>query len=128
MVPLGGSHWLNMNIIIQELHSRGHEITVSLTNMWDIKLESTPFKSISINSSFSMEKMVKSLIATHLKSKLGGVSLFSVISTLVWGTREMNKVHKQAVQAMGEVFENTKLMQSLRHAKYDLLFTDSCVR
>jgi hypothetical protein len=39
--PLDGSHWVNMKVLIEELHSRGHSITVIRpTTNWYIKEKS----------------------------------------------------------------------------------------
>lgn len=45
--PLDDSHWINMNLVIQSLHARGHEVTVvrSATS-WYIKEDAAHYNSI----------------------------------------------------------------------------------
>uniref|UniRef100_A0A8C2ITP8 UDP glucuronosyltransferase 5 family, polypeptide A1 n=1 Tax=Cyprinus carpio TaxID=7962 RepID=A0A8C2ITP8_CYPCA len=50
--PLDGSHWVNMKVLIEELHSRGHNVTViRASNSWYIKEESPFYNSITIPNS-----------------------------------------------------------------------------
>ncbi|RVE74691.1 hypothetical protein OJAV_G00025410 [Oryzias javanicus] len=50
--PVDGSHWVNMKVIIEELHSRGHQVTViRRTDSWYIKEISPFYTSITVNLS-----------------------------------------------------------------------------
>lgn len=47
--PLDGSHWVNMRILLEELHVRGHNITViRVSNNKYIQEKSSIYKSITI--------------------------------------------------------------------------------
>ncbi|XP_042564028.1 UDP-glucuronosyltransferase 2B17-like isoform X2 [Clupea harengus] len=47
--PLDGSHWVNMKVLVEELHSRGHSITlVRASDSWYIKEESPHYSTITI--------------------------------------------------------------------------------
>lgn len=47
--PHEGSHWINMNVLIQELHSRGHHITVlRALDSWYIAEHSPHYVSITL--------------------------------------------------------------------------------
>lgn len=49
MFPLDGSHWVNMRILLEELHARGHDITViRISNNLYIQEESPIYRSITI--------------------------------------------------------------------------------
>ncbi|XP_067377060.1 UDP-glucuronosyltransferase 2A2-like [Channa argus] len=55
--PLDGSHWVNMKVIVEELHSRGHEVTVLRpSDSWFIKPDSPHYKSITIKSSAGFDE------------------------------------------------------------------------
>uniref|UniRef100_A0AAQ6IP30 UDP-glucuronosyltransferase n=1 Tax=Anabas testudineus TaxID=64144 RepID=A0AAQ6IP30_ANATE len=127
--PVDGSHWINMKVIIEELHSRGHQVTVLRpSDTWYIKPDSPHYKTITINSSAGFdEEGFGSFVTTLLTMRREGASLWSRISMeyeLMIQVYEMNKKLLQTVEGM---FENIKLMQSLRDAKYDLLLTDPAI-
>uniref|UniRef100_A0A672GH11 UDP-glucuronosyltransferase n=1 Tax=Salarias fasciatus TaxID=181472 RepID=A0A672GH11_SALFA len=47
--PLDGSHWVNMKVILEDLHSRGHNLTViRASNSWYIPEQSPLYTSISV--------------------------------------------------------------------------------
>ncbi|XP_040010963.1 UDP-glucuronosyltransferase 2A2-like [Xiphias gladius] len=127
--PVDGSHWINMKVIIEELHSRGHEITVLRPlDTWYIKPESPHYKSITINSSAGFDaECFGSFITSLLNLRREGASLWIRISMEYELMTQFYQIHKQVLQMVGEMFENTKLMQSLRDAKYDLVLTDPAI-
>uniref|UniRef100_A0A3Q3IRR7 UDP-glucuronosyltransferase n=1 Tax=Monopterus albus TaxID=43700 RepID=A0A3Q3IRR7_MONAL len=124
--PVDGSHWINMKVIIEELHSRGHEITVLRpSDTWYIKPESPHYKSITINSSSGFDEEGLGLFVTNsLKIQREGASLWTRLSMEYELLSLFNQLHKLVVQMMGEIFENTELMQNLHDAKYDVVLTD----
>lgn len=51
VVPVDGSHWINMKIILEQLHSRGHNITVLCSaKSWYIPNNSSIYTSINIST------------------------------------------------------------------------------
>uniref|UniRef100_A0A3Q3J3H5 UDP glucuronosyltransferase 5 family, polypeptide D1 n=1 Tax=Monopterus albus TaxID=43700 RepID=A0A3Q3J3H5_MONAL len=124
--PLDGSHWINMKVIIEELHSRGHEITVlQPSNTWYIKPESPHYKSITINSSAGFnEEGFRLFVINTLKMQREGAPLWTRLSIEYELLSLFYQINKDVLQMMGEIFENTKLMQSLHDAKYDVVLTD----
>uniref|UniRef100_A0A3B5MC83 UDP glucuronosyltransferase 5 family, polypeptide F1 n=1 Tax=Xiphophorus couchianus TaxID=32473 RepID=A0A3B5MC83_9TELE len=113
--PLDGSHWVNMNIIVEELHARGHEVTP----------DSPHYKSITINTSGGFEKESFQLYVTRtLNMRRQGASFWTRISLEYDVMTQFYELHKQGLQMVEDVFENNQLMQSLHDAKYDLVLTD----
>ena len=50
LFPHDGSHWVNMNILIQELHNKGHHVTVIRpADSWYIKEHSPHYDSITVD-------------------------------------------------------------------------------
>lgn len=48
--PVDGSHWINMKVLLEELHARGHNLTViRASTSWYIPEESPMYSSITIN-------------------------------------------------------------------------------
>ncbi|XP_062272773.1 UDP-glucuronosyltransferase 2A1-like [Scomber scombrus] len=127
--PLDGSHWVNMKILIEELHSRGHEITVMWpSNSWYIKAESNHYKSITINSPIGFDpESFGSFITRMVKNRLEGAAIWTRMSLEYEMMTQFYEMHKHAVETIVDVFENKKLMQSLHDAKYDVVLTDPAI-
>ncbi|XP_035853015.1 UDP-glucuronosyltransferase 2A2-like [Sander lucioperca] len=127
--PVDGSHWVNMKVLIEELHSRGHEITViQPSDSSYIKPESPHYKSITINSSAGFdEELVGSFVITMINMRREGASLWTRLSLEFEVWTQFYQLHEQVIRMMREMFENTKLMHSLHDAKYDLVLTDPVI-
>ncbi|XP_041854848.1 UDP-glucuronosyltransferase 2A2-like [Melanotaenia boesemani] len=124
--PLDGSHWINMKVIIDELHARGHEVTVLRpSDSWYIKPDSPHYTAITVNSSAGFDKdNFGSFVMRMLTMRRQGSSFWTRMSLeydLIQSFYQMNQLVLQMVE---QIFENSKLMQSLRDAKYDLVLTD----
>uniref|UniRef100_A0A8C6SM74 Glucuronosyltransferase n=1 Tax=Neogobius melanostomus TaxID=47308 RepID=A0A8C6SM74_9GOBI len=108
--PLGGSHWVNMRVVVEELHSRGHEVTVlSPIDAWYIKAQSPFYKSITLNSSSGFSKEDLSLFTAHMVQLRRQESL------------------KSNAEMVEQMFENRTLMQDLKDSNYDLVLTDPAI-
>ncbi|XP_056232708.1 UDP-glucuronosyltransferase 2A2-like [Seriola aureovittata] len=127
--PVDGSHWVNMKVIIEELHSRGHEITVLRpSDTWYIKPESPHYKSITINSSAGFdEKRFGSFVTTMLNLRREGASLWTRMSLEYELITQFYQMHKKVLEMVGDIFDNPELMQSLHDAKYDMVLTDPAI-
>lgn len=127
--PLDGSHWINMKVLIEKLHSRGHEITVVRpSDSWYIKPESPYYKSITINSTAGFDEgRFGSFVITLLNMRRKGASFWSRLFLEYELMVQFRQMNYEAIQMVEEMFENTKLMQSLHDAKYDLLLTDPAI-
>ncbi|KAM4746508.1 UDP-glucuronosyltransferase 2A1-like [Anableps anableps] len=124
--PVDGSHWVNMNIIIEELHARGHEVTVLCPfESWHIKPDSLHYKAITVNSSTGFNKQIfGSFVTRTLKLRREGTSFWTHISVVRNLLLQSYLLHEQVLQMTQVIFEDEALMQSLRDAKYDLVLTD----
>lgn len=67
--PLDGSHWINMKILLEELHARGHNITVvRASTSWYIAEESPLYKSITLEmEEESSENFFDSYLKEHMR-------------------------------------------------------------
>ncbi|XP_053182149.1 UDP-glucuronosyltransferase 2A2-like [Scomber japonicus] len=124
--PVDGSHWINMKAIIEELHSRGHEITVLRpSDSWYIKAESNLYKTITINSPSGFdEESFGSFINKLMLMRREGASIWTRMSLEYEYLLQFYQVNKQVVNMMTNVFEDKKLIQSLQDTKYDVFLTD----
>ncbi|XP_062406040.1 UDP-glucuronosyltransferase 2A1-like [Sardina pilchardus] len=119
--PADASHWVNMNIIIEELHSRGHSITVVRdSNSWYIKEESPHYKAITISSGESVDD---SFIQRMLNIKIEGKPDRDMEQSREL-LEALSKMNKDICTMMSAMFADEALMQSLQEAKYDLVLSD----
>uniref|UniRef100_A0A3Q2CT30 UDP-glucuronosyltransferase n=1 Tax=Cyprinodon variegatus TaxID=28743 RepID=A0A3Q2CT30_CYPVA len=127
--PTDGSHWVNMNVIIEELHSRGHEVTViQPSDTWYIKPDSPHYQSITINCSAGFDKEEFELyVKRTLHMRHHGAFLWTRIALEYDLMIQMNQLHKQQLKMLEAIFEDKQLMQYLIDAKYDLVLTDPAV-
>ncbi|KAM3616738.1 uncharacterized protein V6R79_022432 [Siganus canaliculatus] len=127
--PVDGSHWINMKVLTEELYSRGHEITVLRpSDSWYIKPESPYYTSITVNSSAGFnEELFGFFVTRMLNMRREGASFWNRISLEYELVEQFYQMNKQVIQMVGEMFENTKLMQKLHDAKFDLVLTDPAV-
>ena len=127
VVPLEGSHWVNMDIIIQALHSNGHEITVVRnTKSWYIKEHSSYYNSVTVSVTEGFdEDFVKPILNKLFDIERGKVSSFNFINLQMEMTAAMYKGNAFACETISNMFEDKALMSTLKDSQYDLVLTDS---
>ncbi|XP_042161186.1 UDP-glucuronosyltransferase 2A1-like [Oncorhynchus tshawytscha] len=127
--PLDGSHWVNMNLLIEGLHARGHQVTVVRSaSSWYIKESSPHYRSISITVPGGMDIEKQDFFASFLVKMLQiqreGASPLAFVSFYSYMLSALSGMHQQASQFVVEMFENKALMQSLRDSQYDVVLLD----
>lgn len=68
VVPVDGSHWVNMKILIVELHAKGHNLTVIRhSTSWYIPEKSDLFTSITLPMKENFEEFFDSFLNEQIK-------------------------------------------------------------
>ncbi|XP_060765023.1 UDP-glucuronosyltransferase 2C1-like [Neoarius graeffei] len=122
--PVDGSHWINMKVLIMELHSKGHIITVirDSSSMY-VKEESPYYSSITVDVGVHAQNFttfVSNVIqAQRLKTSFWGKIMFGVESMKMFA-----KINENICNMTAIIFENEPLMKSLQQAKFDMMLTD----
>uniref|UniRef100_UPI003AABC7F3 UDP-glucuronosyltransferase 1-2-like isoform X1 n=1 Tax=Centroberyx gerrardi TaxID=166262 RepID=UPI003AABC7F3 len=127
--PVDGSHWVNMNLLIQGLHARGHEVTVVRTaTSWYIKEEAPHYRSLTITLPEAISIEEQDFFVTFLVKMLAiqkqGASVMAFMSFYWEMLTSLSKIHQQASLLGVAMFENKALMQSLRDTEYDTVLLD----
>ncbi|KAI4807904.1 hypothetical protein KUCAC02_027679 [Chaenocephalus aceratus] len=127
--PVDGSHWVNMKLLIQGLHARGHEITVVRTaSSWYIKEDSPHYSSITVTLPEAIDIEEQDFFVTFLFKMLTiqkeGASLITFVKFYWEMLGALSNIHKQASQLTVEMFENKTLMQSIRDTQFDVVLID----
>uniref|UniRef100_A0A3Q4HAK0 UDP glucuronosyltransferase 5 family, polypeptide B4 n=1 Tax=Neolamprologus brichardi TaxID=32507 RepID=A0A3Q4HAK0_NEOBR len=108
--PVDGSHWVNMNAIIQD---------------WYIKKFSPFYTSITLDmeSGFD-EDFLTAFIAELLDIQKGGMSVWKRFKLEMEQAKKTSEVQKKQSKLIEGLLENKALIQSLKDAEYDLVLTD----
>ncbi|XP_069384372.1 UDP-glucuronosyltransferase 2C1-like isoform X2 [Paralichthys olivaceus] len=129
--PLDGSHWINMKILIEALHAKGHEVAVlRAKDSWYISEKSPFYTSITLPSTGGFEENFDTFLLPQLAIRLQGkpTSLWSLFWTQVklqWMvTNQFSEFHKRVSEMVDKMFEDENLMRSLHEAKFDVVLTD----
>ncbi|CAJ1049066.1 LOW QUALITY PROTEIN: UDP-glucuronosyltransferase 2C1-like [Xyrichtys novacula] len=123
---MDGSHWVNMNVIIEALHSRGHQITVvRAPDSWYIKDTSPYYTSITLETESGFdEDFTTDFAAKLLELQREGRSAWARFKLEMEQLHIASKLHEGTSKMLELLFENTNLMKMLQDAKYDLVLTD----
>uniref|UniRef100_A0A3Q2ZI29 UDP-glucuronosyltransferase n=1 Tax=Kryptolebias marmoratus TaxID=37003 RepID=A0A3Q2ZI29_KRYMA len=126
VVPVDGSHWINMKVILAELHSRGHQITVLRSaKSWYIPSNSTVYTSIDV-------PMLQDEVDINYYNKMlpdvmnccrypGFLHTFCVRFLI---TSMLTQGHDTLARSAAEILDNFVLMKKLQESKFDLMLTD----
>lgn len=127
--PIDGSHWLNMKILVEALHSQGHQITVMRSSTsWYVSEFSPHYTSITIHQEHSANLESQDFMTSFLKRS---IEIRRHRGTL-WAYVEF---YRNLFNMIGEnqhtvaklvvsIFENKTLIKELRETGYDLFLTD----
>lgn len=126
--PVDGSHWVNMNLMIQGLHARGHEVTVVRTaTSWYIKETAPHYTSLTITlpqaMNFEKEEYYESFLINVLEFRKR-ISATTVMSFMREMLNDFAKMHQEASMIGVQMLENKTLMQNLRDTQYDVVLID----
>ncbi|XP_056242281.1 UDP-glucuronosyltransferase 2C1-like [Seriola aureovittata] len=129
--PLDGSHWVNMNVLIEELHAKGHEVTVvRASDSWYIREKSPFYTSVTLPGTSGFEENFETFLSPQLEIRLQGkpTSFWSHIWTGIqiqqMVINQFNQFHNRMSEMIVQMFEDENLMRSLHDAKYDVVLTD----
>lgn len=126
VVPVDGSHWINMEILLRELHARGHSITVLRSaKSWYIPNESMIYTAINVT-----------MLEDETDMSYFNKMLLDVIECRRWGefmrsfcqqhliTSMLDKGHKVLAASAAMMLDDLKFMKRLTDARFDLMLAD----
>ncbi|XP_061114831.1 UDP glucuronosyltransferase 5 family, polypeptide E1 [Conger conger] len=125
--PVDGSHWLNMNVLLRELHQRGHALTVIRSSTsWYIPQNAPHFSSITVSLIHASRVEDPGYMAGFLQRNLdlreGSVWAFIVLH---WEVLTMlSEAHQSSAEMVRLILENATLVEELRDTRFDLMLTD----
>ncbi|KAM6894881.1 UDP glucuronosyltransferase 5 family, polypeptide G1 [Lycodopsis pacificus] len=126
VVPVDGSHWINMELILRELHSRGHNITVLRSaKSWYIPSTSLIYNYINVTmledeSDMNFyNKMLQNVMECRRSPHF--ISTFCQQHLI---TSMLGNGHEILARAAATMLDDPVFMKKLQDAKFDLMLTD----
>ncbi|XP_037391596.1 UDP glucuronosyltransferase 5 family, polypeptide E1 [Pygocentrus nattereri] len=127
--PVDGSHWLNMNIVLKELHQRGHELTVVRSSTsWYIPEKTAHYTSLTIAITHASHLENPEFMASFLKRNIdirrGEGSILSFIALQQETINLLEEAHRASAEMVRIILEDKRLVKKLRDTNYELFLTD----
>nr|ADC91980.1 UDP glucuronosyltransferase 5 family polypeptide b4 [Danio rerio] len=123
--PVDGSHWVNMNILVEALHAKGHNITViRMSDSWYIKEFSPHYTSITLKSSGGFSEDILETFASRLITVLRDGSTWGRLKLEMEMWQSSLKIMETEREMIINMIEDQQLIDSLKKTKYDLFLTD----
>ncbi|XP_064168864.1 UDP-glucuronosyltransferase 2B20-like [Anguilla rostrata] len=128
VLPTEGSHWVNMKILIEALHARGHNITIVRSDKsWYIEEKSPLYSSITVPMEESIdEKFMQKMIMQGFDIQRGKISVMNFVSMQIQIFGAITKVHHMASKIAEAIFKDSMLTKRIQESQYDLVLTDPC--
>ncbi|XP_037835775.1 UDP-glucuronosyltransferase 2A2-like [Kryptolebias marmoratus] len=124
--PHDGSHWVNMRVLVEELHSRGHSVTVvRAADSWYVSETSPHYEAVKVNfAAGGNEEFYRLFVSEVIKIKRSNRSAWARFALDMELKDKFFELHRKVCEMIVHMFEDKDLMQSLREAKYDAVLTD----
>lgn len=127
--PVDGSHWVNMKVLIEEMHTRGHSITVIRPNSsWYIADSSPFYSSITIPGEMdAFGDFWDEYLEKTLEIERGQSSVLSSLKLQADLFSMLSKAHHLGCKMLSFILEDEKLVKKLKDERYDLVLTDPAI-
>uniref|UniRef100_A0A672G9B6 UDP-glucuronosyltransferase n=1 Tax=Salarias fasciatus TaxID=181472 RepID=A0A672G9B6_SALFA len=126
VVPVDGSHWINMEVILRELHSRGHNITVLRSaKSWYIPSNSSVYTSIDVpmledesDRDFYLDMLLK------VQKCRGYPAFIRTFCQEYLITDMMALGHEILARLIASMLDDPVFIKRLQDEKFDIMLTD----
>ncbi|KAI7802612.1 UDP glucuronosyltransferase 5 family, polypeptide F1 isoform X2 [Triplophysa rosa] len=125
--PHEGSHWINMNVLIEELHARGHHITVlRALDSWYIAEESPHYVSITLPVLLGGDdEFYHTFISKQLQIRRQGHSAWTRFKLDMSLKDKFSEMHQKICELVIYIIEkDPALIDRLEKTGYDVMLTD----
>lgn len=114
-----------MKVLIVDLHSKGHNITVIRgSNSMYIKEESPYYSSITVDIGAYDDEFFTTFLSLLLQMRKHKTSSWDEIMFGVEVMKKFSEIHEKICNMTAMMFENETLMKSLQQAKFDMVLAD----
>ncbi|XP_037615442.1 UDP glucuronosyltransferase 5 family, polypeptide G1 [Sebastes umbrosus] len=126
VVPVDGSHWINMEVILRELHSRGHNITVLRSaKSWYIPSTSSIYTSINVTTLEDESDLsyYNKILQDVMECRRSATFIRTFCQQRLI-TSMLAKGHEILARAAATMLDDPVFMKKLQDAEFDLILTD----
>ncbi|XP_069785330.1 UDP-glucuronosyltransferase 1A5-like isoform X2 [Narcine bancroftii] len=130
VVPMDGSHWVNMRVLMKTLHAHGHSLSVlHSSNSFNITKEPALYRSWVVQLDHKMgiledPEKVTNLVVEMLEMLHQGNKLLARLRISLRLQDLMRDVHAATSHFIVQLFEDAQLMRRLEEADFKLVLTD----
>uniref|UniRef100_A0A4W3GJ31 Uncharacterized protein n=1 Tax=Callorhinchus milii TaxID=7868 RepID=A0A4W3GJ31_CALMI len=130
VVPVDGSHWINMKVLMEALRARGHQLTVLRSSTsWYIKEKSDMYHSFTVHSDSKLgvmenHEVISRFVVRNLEIRKHGRTPLSFLRLTQAITDMVADTHSHVQAFISNIFEDLELLRRLEKAGFDLLLTD----
>ncbi|XP_041640475.1 UDP-glucuronosyltransferase 2C1-like [Cheilinus undulatus] len=126
VLPIEGSHWVNMDVLLQALHEKGHSLTILRSSKsWYIKEKSSYYDSFTVQVERSLDqKFITKIIKEVIDFERGALPLISFLHTSVGMIGTFVDAHEAVGDFVRGVLDDTELLKKLKDSEFDLVLTD----
>ncbi|XP_051865824.1 UDP-glucuronosyltransferase 2A1-like [Pristis pectinata] len=130
VVPVDGSHWINMKVLLEELRARGHSLSVLHTSTSHyIKEDPSLYRSFIVPMDGKLgivedRQMVSNLVVETLETFRNGYTPMAFLRNNLNMRRIVYETHQCTQRFIVQLFEDRRLMGELEGAGFHLLLTD----
>ncbi|XP_028290493.1 UDP-glucuronosyltransferase 2C1-like isoform X2 [Gouania willdenowi] len=125
VLPIEGSHWINMDILLQALHSRGHNLTILRSDKsWYVKENSSYYqsKTFSVEKSSVNESFMTKLLFEMVDYERGALPIMNFLHLTVG----MFGTFLEIQNSFGEFTTAILDDENLKNSHFDVLLSDPC--
>ncbi|TSM60513.1 UDP-glucuronosyltransferase 1-1 [Bagarius yarrelli] len=119
VMPVDGSHWLSMKILVEELSQRGHEMVVLVPDTSILIQSSDTYTALSFKVPYTKAELYSSL--KKLKERFTKAPQFSDLLENIMGLLSFTNMQVKGCEGL---LYDKDLMQKLREKHFDLVLTD----
>lgn len=130
VVPVDGSHWINMKVLIVELTARGHDITVlRSSSSWYITEQPGLYRTLTVRVDGKLgiledHEMMANFVVRSLEIFRGGKTLMAFVHNTQAIRHMLRETHRHMRSFISLLFEDRALMGRLEGAGFELVLTD----
>ncbi|XP_077447623.1 UDP-glucuronosyltransferase 1A5-like [Stigmatopora argus] len=119
--PVDGSHWINMKVLMEELHQRGHRLTViRASNSIYVSQSSPLYTSITIDVEGGWEEFFQFLEKLIEDLRQGQTKYLDF-------SRMIHSAEAVWVAALSKLLDDQERVRDLRESHFDLVLTDPAI-
>ncbi|XP_051800916.1 UDP-glucuronosyltransferase 2A2-like isoform X4 [Acanthochromis polyacanthus] len=128
VIPTEGSHWINMDILLQALHSRGHNLTIIRSSKsWYIKDNSTYFSTYTVPVERILDKeIITKIMSSIIDFERGALPLMRFLQFSFGILGMFTEFHTIVGEYVSAIIDDRELIRMLTDTKFDLVLTDPC--